>query len=211
MTRFASASHLFVVMDFEPNSEFDDQRFAGLDLENGRIQTIEFYDCHFVDCNFREAEIAECKFHDCTFQRCDLSLVNWADSSFQGCNFQDSKLIGVDWTFVAWNKFIKEAPVRFEACVLDYGTFMGLELLRLTAVSCSIKDVDFSGANLTEANFKGSTFTKSQFRNTTLTKANFQQAKEYTIDIRSNDVSKAKFSMPEAVALLHSLDIVLED
>ncbi len=101
--------------------------------------------------------------------------------------------------------------MHFAECVLDYGTFMGLELHRLTAVSCSIKDVDFSGADLTEANFKGSTFTNSQFRNTTLAKANFQQAKEYTIDIRSNDVSKAKFSMPEAVSLLHSLDIVLED
>ena len=206
-----SASHLFVIMDFKSNSEYDDRIFERLVLENGRIDNIEFYDCQFVDCKFRESEITQCKFHDCTFQRCDLSLVKWSGSSFQNGRFNNSKLIGIDWTKVAWHRFLKDAPIRFEECVLDYGTFIGLELHRLTAVSCSIKDVDFSGADLTAANFKGSAFTQSQFRNTTLTKANFQQAKEYTIDIQINDVTKAKFSMPEAVALLESLDIVLED
>ena len=48
-----------------------------------------------------------------------------------------------------------------------------------------------------------------QFRQCNLTRANFEEATGYAIDVKLNEVSKARFSLPEAVSLLRSLDIVL--
>ena len=40
--------------------------------------------------------------------------------------------------------------------------------------------------------------------------ANFVRAFHYAIDFRNNFLKKTKFSLPEAVSLLQSLDIILE-
>ena len=47
-------------------------------------------------------------------------------------------------------------------------------------------------------------------RVTTLTGADFRGARGYVIDPRRNRVARAKFSMPDAVGLLHALDVVID-
>jgi hypothetical protein len=44
-----------------------------------------------------------------------------------------------------------------------------------------------------------------------LTKADFRKAFNYGIDFKFNNLKKAKFSLPEAIALLTSLDIILDN
>ncbi len=41
--------------------------------------------------------------------------------------------------------------------------------------------------------------------------ADFRGARNYAIAADLNTLKQAKFSLPEAVALLHGLDIILED
>ena len=198
-------------MIFNKQSEYDSQQFKQLSAANERIINTEFFDCIFIDCLFNEATFKQCHFQNCEFKRCDLSLVHWTGSTFQNGRFQQTKLIGVDWSRLAWSKYIKESPLHFDSCILDYGTFIGLNLHKQKMVDCSIKDVDFSDADLTKATFERSDLTRTQFRNTNITKANFQQARNYDINPQRNKVSQAQFSMPEAIALLHSLDIKLID
>jgi hypothetical protein len=40
--------------------------------------------------------------------------------------------------------------------------------------------------------------------------ADFREAFNYDIDFKFNKLAKAKFSIPEALSLLNSLDIILE-
>jgi fluoroquinolone resistance protein len=54
-------------------------------------------------------------------------------------------------------------------------------------------------------------FLNSTFSKTNLTKADFSKAKNYAIDYRINILTQAKFSLPEAVALLELLEIVIAD
>ena len=191
------------------SSEFTDQTFAGLELVADRIAGKEFYDCKFTDCLFRESEILSCRFNDCTITRCDLSLARLNGTSFRQTEFVQSRLLGVDWTLVDWPKFLKKSPLAFRESVLDYGIFAGLTLHELKLQECRVKEADFSEADLTRVVFDETDLTDSRFWQTDLTAANFETASNYRIDVGLNKIKGARFSLPEAVSLLRSLDIKL--
>ena len=48
------------------------------------------------------------------------------------------------------------------------------------------------------------------FHNCDLSRSDFSGALNYSIDVRTNQVKQAKFSLPEAIALLQALDIRIE-
>lgn len=188
---------------------FKDAVFQGKTLDN-----IEFLDCEFNDCDFSETLFENCDFKNCKFINCDLSLIKVNKSTFKNIVIKNSKTIGIIWPTAAWGK--KEGFQLFKAIdfidsVLNYSSFAGLELENLQIKNCIAKEVDFSEANLTNGNFKGTDFEKSIFRKTNLEKANFIGAKNYTISPTLNKISNAKFSMPEAIALLYSMDIEIDD
>ncbi len=86
-----------------------------------------------------------------------------------------------------------------------------MDLKRLELIACQAMDVDFREANLTKANFTNTDLSKSLFINTVLKEADFRSARNYDIDASQNDIEKAKFSLPEAMSLLYSLNIVLSE
>lgn len=75
---------------------------------------------------------------------------------------------------------------------------------------CEAIEVDFTEADLNHGDFQYTDFEKSIFFKTNLSCTNFQQAKNYLIDVRNNTLKKARFSLPEALSLLFSLDIVID-
>ena len=85
---------------------------------------------------------------------------------------------------------------------------MKLPFLKL--FNCTAKEANFNDADLSDANFKGTDFLQSIFSNTNLFRADFRNAYNYGIDLNSNKVKKAKFSLPDAAALLKSFDIEVE-
>ena len=191
-------------------SEYINQKFKQVTFETEIIEDTLFTDCTFSNCSFRETQFHKCRFNTCLFEKCDLSLIEVPDSSFQSTQFKQSKVIGVNWTLATWSQFTRHAPIQFDDCVLDYATFIGLTLQKISFQGCRLRQVEFSEADLTDANFQNATLTESRFRQTNLTRANFTQAVEYTIDVTQNIVTKTQFSLPEAYALLHSIeDIVL--
>jgi uncharacterized protein YjbI with pentapeptide repeats len=193
---------------FDDQTEFVNEHFKAVVYQGEEISN-EFLDCTFTDCSLREVLFKNCRFHDCVFSHCDLSLASFEGSSFQNTRFEKSKVIGVNWTLASWSKFLLKSPVHFYACVLDYSTFIGLSLRAIRIIECRARDVDFSEADLSEVDFSNTDLSESRFRHTRLIKANFESASNYTIDVKLNEVSKAQFSLPEAVSLLRSLDIVL--
>lgn len=204
----SSITEAYNMSQFGDQAEFVNEAFKGV-THQGEVASSEFFECTFSDCSLGEVVFQNCRFYDCVFSNCDLSLAKIEGSSFQDTRFEKSKVIGVDWTLASWSKFLQKSPVHFYECVLDYSTFIGLSLRAIRIVECRARDVDFSEADLSEVDFRGTDLFQSHFRHTKLIKANFEGASNYTIDVNLNEVSKARFSLPEAVALLRSLDIVL--
>jgi uncharacterized protein YjbI with pentapeptide repeats len=191
--------------------EYTDQVFKDESLEQEELESKEFYDCTFVACSFAETTFRDCRFVACTFTNCDLSLMRVPGCSFTNTTFEDSKAIGVDWTEAAWPKEKFLDPIIFSRCVINHSTFIGLSLPEIKMVECVAHEVDFREADLLQAEFPHSDLAGSLFINTNLTQADFSQARNYTINAGLNTLKKTRFSLPEAMSLLYSLDIVLTE
>ncbi len=192
-------------------TEYDGETFAKLDLKQAQISGKTFVDCQFEACAFQETVFRACAFHDCRFEDCDLSLAQTPGSTFVGVHFQACKLVGIDWTLAHWAKFGLGRPFTFHACTLSYSFFSGLKLPRLRMTECLVKEADFADVDFTGAVFSGTDFSGSRFVNCDLSQADFNGAVNYAIDVQQNRLKKTKFALPEAVALLKGLDIILKE
>ena len=147
---------------------------------------------------------------ECRFNGCDLSVVKLTNSRFADTAFKGCKLLGVDWT-LAGDTGATKLPlgVAFEDCVLNLCSFIGLPLKGVRLLRCSAHEADFSEADLSNADCRESDFTSARFVSTNLTGADFTGARNYRIDPRSARLRRARFSLPEALALLEPFGIEL--
>ena len=198
------------LLSAEP-AEYEDCVFEGLELAGEEVRDKEFAGCTFTGCSFLETRFTACRFVECAFVRCDLSLCRVTDSSFTDVTFVESRAIGVDWTEASWPALGLFQRIGFERCAVSHSTFDGLLLRGIKMVDCVAHDVDFAEADLTEASFAGTDFKESRFLHTDLTRADFQGATNYAIAPGLNVLSKTRFSLPEAMALLYGLDIILTE
>jgi uncharacterized protein YjbI with pentapeptide repeats len=187
--------------------EYADRVFDGLLLKKAEILSKQFYSCVFKNCDFTGAVFRFCKFPDCRFESCNLSLVRVSGSLFGGAAFKDSKLIGVNWTEAAWPRVTVAAAPQFLNCVISDSNFLGLPLAGAVIKNCLARDADFRETDLARADLAGTDFAASLFGKTNLNGADLTRARNYAIRVGDNRVKGAKFSMPEALALLYCLDI----
>lgn len=186
-----------------------DQVFKEVHLERGQLLSSEFYDCVFIGCSFVESVFQHCGFVNCVFQACDLSLIQTPESNFASTRFENSKVIGVNWTQADWGVTGLWNPIGFFKCTISHSTFIGLTLRGIQIRDCVAVDTDFREADLSQADFAGTDLSKSMFGNTNLTEADLSRARNYHIDPGQNVLRQARFSLPEAMSLLYSMDIVL--
>lgn len=193
------------------HADYADETFTGLHLAHARLTGSTFTDCTFSGCHFMEAVWSDCRFTGCTFRACDLSLVQLPGTGFSATRFEDCRLLGIDWTRAAWPRAISGPPIGFWRSVISHSTFIGLSLPRLSLKDCTALDVDFREADLSRADFGGTDLAQTLFGSTNLAQADLSQARNYQIDPGRNSLKQARFSLPEALSLLYSLDIVLLD
>jgi len=186
---------------------YTERTFEAADSAGLEIAAAEFRECRFERCCFSESVLRACVFDECVFVECDLSLVKLPHSVFSSTRFEDSKIIGVNWTEARWPTSRLLVPVRFEKCIINHSTFLGLDLKGVRFTECTAKDVDFREANLSKSDFSGTDLTGAQFGSTNLTGANLQSARNYRIVPAENTLKGARFSLPEAMSLLSGLDI----
>lgn len=183
--------------------------FKGLQAEPREVAGSEFDGCQFLDCNLTEAVLRDCRLSDCTFIRCDLSLVEVPGSTFVGIRFEESTLVGVNWARADWSTLNLGRPLDFQRCALSHSTFISTPLGAVAFIDCVAKNVDFREADLTGAAFTGTDLTEALFSHTILRDADLSAASNYVISPEDNVLTGAKFSLPEAMALLYSMDIEL--
>lgn len=190
-------------------THYADQVFKERHLERCQLVSSEFYDCTFIRCSFVGSVFRNCRFVNCVFQQSDLSLVQVPDSAFSSTRFEDSKVVGINWTQADWPTTGLGNRIGFCQCAISHSTFIGLSLRGIQIRDCVATDVDFREADLSQADFAGTDLSASIFGHTNLTEANLSRARNYHIDPGQNVLKQARFSLPEALSLLYSLDIVL--
>jgi fluoroquinolone resistance protein len=195
----------------DSQAHYADLTFKAVQLEQGEFVSSEFHDCVFVRCRFAGTTFRLCRFVNCRFRRCDLNLVQVPNSTFSLVHFEDSTVIGVDWTQADWSSAGLGDPLGFTNSAINHSTFIGLRLSGMSLTDSIARDVDFREADLSRSDFCGTDLAESMFLKTDLTKADLSTARNYQIDPGQNTLTGAKFSLPEAMSLLHSMDIELVD
>jgi fluoroquinolone resistance protein len=191
--------------------QYTDLVFKELRLDRVELLSAEFRDCVFFRSSFVEAIFRSCKFVGCTFKECDLSLVKAPGSRFTSSRFQTCKAIGINWSEADWPPSGLADPIGFFDSAISHSTFLGLSLREIKICGCLAVDVDFREADLSQADFGGTDLAQSLFGHTDLSGADLSRARNYDIDPGQNTIKQARFSLPEAMSLLHSMDIVLVD
>jgi len=198
-------------MDLLKGTVFEDAIFRGLQHGTTKIAFKEFVDVKFVKCSFQDSAFVDCKFINCTFNNCNLTMLGVDRSQFSNVVFEECQAVGINWTKASWDKKGFFRSIHFHGCTLNYSSFFGLKLPKMKMTDCVAHEVDFGQADVTDGIFTGTDFGGSIFMQTTLTSANFVGASNYHIAPLHNVLKKAKFSLPEALSLLHGLEITLVD
>jgi uncharacterized protein YjbI with pentapeptide repeats len=186
---------------------FSDETLKKIEASGQTIRDKEFIDCTFDHCIFIETQFEYCIFNDCTFYGCDLSLISVRNCRFIGTKFVKSTVIGVNWTYAAWDRKFLMRAIDFDECAINYNIFIGLKLRKIEIKGCSARGTDFADADVTDGDFQKTDLEEARFLHTDLTRVNFVGAKNYQIVPDLNTITDAKFSLPEAVALLYNMNI----
>ncbi len=195
----------------EDSQSYAGGRFTNLVITAETLGSVEWTDCTFERCSFVGCTFAGCRLINCRFLGCDLSNVRVPDCVFSDVTFERSKVIGVDWTQTRGPQAtLLLLSLDFVESVLDYANFFGLPLRGVTIARCHAHAVDFSEADLSDAVCTGTDFQDSIFLHTNLERADFTGAANYAIDPTANSVRGARFSLPEAVALLRPFGVVID-
>ncbi len=181
------------------------EKLHKVSLEGTVLRESIFEECTFESCTIINSKLDHTKFLNCEFKDSLLSAVVPLDSRFLEVAFKSCKVLGMDWT-----KALEIRDLSFAECQLNFSNFRFLKLAGLKIARCQIKDSDFTEADLSGADFRGSDLENTRFFKTNLTGADFRQAVNYAIDVANNGVKKAHFSLPEAVALLRGLGIIID-
>lgn len=165
----------------------------------------EFTGIEFVEVDFTETPLKGLIFLDCKFSSCNFANTSIQNTVFRGVLFENCNMMGINWTDAR-----KGGDFNFVGCKLDFGCFQSVDLRGRRFEDCSIKEADFSQANLAKSMFSGSVLSGASFTGANLEKCDFRSAQRYQIDPRYTKMKEAKFSFPEAITLLHALGIDIE-
>ena len=191
-------------MDLSKDAYYQ-EKLVKLTYTKEHILSKVFEECEFSNCTFIDCKFEKCKFPNCKFNECNLSAIIPMNCQFIEVEFSRCKVIGADWT-----KAQKIQGLNFLECQLNYSNFRLLKLPKVKMVKCEAKEIDFIETDLSDGDFKNTDFEKSLFFKANLTDADFRGASNYSIDIKTNILKRTRFSLPEALSLLESLDIIIE-
>ncbi len=181
------------------------ETFSSIVVSDETIEKKVFEECRFDHCSFTNCKMAKCKFINCRFENSIMSSVTPMNCVFQSPRYIRCKLMGMDWTRSA-----ELSELDFKECQLNYSNFKLVKIPRVKMINCEAKEVDFIETDLSKGDLRQTDFENSRFFKTNLSSADLRGAKNYCIDIKVNILKKARFSLPEVMLLLNSLDISIE-
>lgn len=188
---------------------YEEQTFKDIQSDSEAWRDLNFSDCLFENCNFMEPSLNNVSFHECRFENCTVINPQLEFSSLRNAEIAGCNLIGINWSALSTNKYALLID-KMSDSLLKYNNFIDLQLPKFSFASSEILNSNFEGCNLKGANFRGCSLEGTQFIDNDLRASNFTDASGYIIDLESNQLKKASFSLPEALHLLDSLEIKLK-
>jgi uncharacterized protein YjbI with pentapeptide repeats len=98
----------------------------------------------------------------------------------------------------------------FERCLLDLSSFYKRKLADKSLAGCSLKEVDFTEADLSGVDFSGADLMGAVFDGTKLGGADFRDARHVRIDPEKNFLKKARFRFDALAGLLSKYELFIE-
>lgn len=193
-----------------PTNYHETESFNGLNLNGAALKNHKFVDCSFKDCTLENCQIGSCSFVGCTFDNCTIINPQSLFSEIKNSAFENCNLIGVVWGELCSAEKFASPIGTFQNCCLKYNTFYDMNLLKFDFSGNIIQDSLFEKCNLKESRFRDCRLDKTTFLQCNLTKADFREAMGYIIDIKTNLLKNARFSFPEVISLLNTLDIQID-
>ena len=185
---------------------FEDESFDKYEWAWKDLTDFEFSGCCFRNINFSNYQLIRTSFSDCRFISCNISNADVEGCRFQGVNFCSCKILGI--VFAKISPFLLNW--EFNDCQLQLCNFSGLNMKKSSFISSKIHESDFVNVDLQKSSFKYSDLSGSRFHNADMTGTDFSDAKNFFIDVTTNKLKGAKFSLPEVLNLLHQFGIKIE-
>lgn len=190
---------------------YEDQLIKDQKYQDTVKEYCKFLDCCFENCSFEDCVINHCHFVNCSFYNCNIISLTSQYSEIKNAVFEKCNLIGIH----TWNDLLPVgkytcAIERIENCCLKYNSFIEMNFRKFDFSGNVIQESMFEECNLQESSFRNCRLEATQFSRCDVRKADFREAKGYVIDIPSNKLRQAKFSFPEVVSLLDSLELKIE-
>lgn len=190
---------------------YEEQVINGQKYQDRTIEQCKFIDCTFENCLFENCKITGCVFVNCKFYNCNVISLTSKNSELKNASFQKCNLIGIH----CWNELLPagnyiRAVDKLESCCMKYNSFIEMPFRKFDFSGNIIQESVFEECNLQESNFKDCRLDATQFFKCDIRKADFRGAQGYAIDIPSNKMRQAKFSYPEVMSLLASLEIKID-
>lgn len=174
------------------------EEFVGQDYTATGLKMGEYENCVFQNCNFLEVNLSNTEFVECKFIDCDLSMVAVNKTAFKEVHFENCKMLGIQ--FLNVHPFLLD--FSFNHCVLNDSGFTNLNLKGIQFHSCTMKSVDFGGANISEGRLLDCDLQGALFERTNLEKADFSSAMNFQLDPDENQIKGTKFSNENVAGLL---------
>ena len=189
--------------EFVPGTDYEDVTWDRRDFTADDLAGATFSGCTFTGCDFSGVRLSATRLESCRFIDCNLSNTVVDHTRFDGVTFETCKLVGLN--------FGSADPLTFglslTQCVLKYVNFSQLRWKKAVVTDCDAHDSDFRGAQLVGANLRKTRFRSCRFSGADLQKADFSHAEGYDLDLRTENLKKAIFSLPEALNLLAPFDL----
>jgi len=189
--------------DFIAGTDYDGVTWERRDFTGEDLSSITFSGCTFSGGDFSGLRLSNTRFESCRFVDCNLSNTVLDHTRFDGVAFQGCKLVGVN--------FGSADPLTFglalNQCILKYVNFSQLRWKKAVVTDCDAHDSDFRGAQLVGADFRKTRFRSCRFSGSNLQKADFSHAEGYDLDLRTENLKMALFTMPEALNLLAPFEL----
>ena len=182
----------------------EDKVLCDLDLRGRDLSNRIFRECRFSNITFAEARLRDCRFEDCLVRLSDWTMAKVYGTAMRGVKFEGCKLMGMDWS-----DGHRALDASFKECVLDYCSFVRIDLRKAAFKDCRMLEVNFAEANLSEADFSGSNLDRSRFQRTNLTRANLAGATNFLINPSENKTKGAIISLEAAVSIVSAMGMTV--
>ena len=136
--------------------------------------------------------------------------VELSNCEIRDARFEDCSLVGMVWSPRSVNASFGVSITSMHSCMLRYSQFRDISLQGTEFDDSVLAGSTFSDCNISGGSFRGCDLEDAEFLRCNLAGADFREASGYVVDLESCQVKKARFSFPEVVGLLRTLDIVID-